>query len=104
MEYIRLNLRDRLYHLSAALGVPMNTDALADQLRNTVRAIPLPVGLTVSADPNAPTLTPIRLDAKVIDATVGENAFAVCVTYGGSTPGNLANLTTSAIAAATPRP
>ena len=100
VEYIRLNLRDRLYHLSTALGgVPMNTDALSDQLRNTVRAIPLPVGLTVSADPNAPTLTPIRLDAKVIDATVGENAFAVCVTYGGGTPGNLANLTTSAIAA-----
>ena len=100
VEYIRLNLRDRLYHLFASLGgVPMNVDALSDQLRNTVRAIPLPVGLAVSADPNAPTLTPIRLDAKVIDATVGENAFAVCVTFGGGTPGNLANLTTSAIAA-----
>lgn len=98
LNTVRLNLRDRLYHLSASLGaVPLDTTQLANQLRNTVRAVPLPVSVPVSTDPNAAPLTPIRLDARVIDATVGENAFAVCLTFGGGTPGNLANLTTSAI-------
>jgi hypothetical protein len=96
----RLNLHDRLYHLSATVGaVPVNTTALANHLRDTVRAIPLPVAVVVSTDPNASTVTPTRLDVRVIDATVGENAFAVCLTFGGGTPGNLANLTTSAIPA-----
>lgn len=96
----RLNLRDRLYHLSSTLGAaPVDTTQLSDYLRNTVQAIPLPVGLTVSTDPNAATLTPTRLDVKVIDASVGENAFAVCLTFGGGTPGSLADLTTSAIPA-----
>ena len=98
IDYIRLNLRDRLYHLSATLaGAPVNTTVLSDYLRNTVRAIPLPVGLPVNRGPNATTIEPTRLDAKVIDATAGENAFAVCITFGGGTPGDLASLTTSAI-------
>jgi hypothetical protein len=99
VNLVQLNLRDRLYHLSATIGpAPVDTTALANQLRNTVRAIPL-VPITVSTDPNASTITLIRADAKVIDATVGENAFAVCLTFGGGTPGNLANMTTSAIPA-----
>lgn len=98
LNQVRLNLRDRLYHLSGTIGsAPADTTALSDYLRNTVAAIPLPVAMTVSTDPNASTLTPTRLDVKIIDAAVGENAFAVCVTYGGGTPGSLANLTTSAI-------
>ncbi len=96
----QLNLHDRLYHLSASVGpVPVDTGALADRLRNTVRAIPLPGTVPVSTDSDAPTIVPTRLDVKVVDATVGENAVAVCLTFGGGTPGNLANLTTSAIPA-----
>ena len=99
LNVARLNLHDRLYHLSATIGaVPANTTALGNRLRDTVRAIPL-VPMVVSSDPNAPTVTPIRLDVRVIDATVGENAFAVCLTFGGGSPGDLANLTTSAIPA-----
>jgi hypothetical protein len=95
-----LNLHDRLYHLSATIGpLPVDTTALGNYLRDAVRAIPLPVAVFVSSDPNASTVTPTRLDVRVIDATVGENAFAVCLTFGGGTPGNLANLTTSAIPA-----
>src|SRR5262245_2069968 len=77
LNVARLNLHDRLYHLSATVGgAPVNTTALGNRLRDTVRAIPL-IAMVVSTDPNAPTVTPIRLDVRVIDATVGENAFAV---------------------------
>ena len=94
----RLNLHDRLYHISATLaGAPVNTDVLANSLGNTVRAIALPVAVPITAEPNAPLVAPTRLDVKVIDAASGPNAFAVCVTFGGGTPGNLANLTTNAI-------
>lgn len=96
----RLNFHDRLYHISATLaGVPINTDALANNLRNTVRAIALPVAVPITAGPNAPLVAATRLDVKVIDAASGPNAFAVCLTFGGGTPGNLANLMTNAIPA-----
>jgi hypothetical protein len=100
LEFVQLNLRDRLYHLSASLGVvPLDTTVLANHLRNAVGSIPLPGGLTPSPNPNPTPFEPIRLDVKVIDAAVGPNAFAVCMTFGGGTPGNLANLTTSVIGA-----
>lgn len=99
LQSARVNLHDRLYHLSATLGgVPVSTDALADNLRNVVRAIGLPVLLPVTAEP-APTVAPTRLDVQVIDVAGGANAFAVCMTFGGGTPGNLANLTSSAVPA-----
>lgn len=100
LEFVQLNLRDRLYHLSASLGVvPLDTTVLANHLRDIVGSIPLPGGLIPSPNPNPTPFEPIRLDVKVIDAAVGPNAFAVCMTFGGGTPGNLANLTTSVIGA-----
>jgi len=100
LEFVQLNLRDRLYHLSATLGVvPLDTTVLANHLRDTVGSIPLPGGLVPSPNPNPTPFEPTRLDVKVVDAAVGPNAFAVCMTFGGGTPGNLANLTTSVIGA-----
>jgi hypothetical protein len=99
LQSARLNLHDRLYHLSATVGgAPVNTDALASNLRDIVRAIALPVMLPVTAEP-APTIAPTRLDVQVIDAAAGANAFAVGLTFGGGTPGDLAGLTSSAIPA-----
>ena len=90
----RLNLQDRLYFRSATLaGVPVNTDALANRLRN----IPLLISVPVATEPGAPLIMPTQLDVKVIDVPVGENVFAVCLTFGGGTPGNVANLTASVV-------
>jgi hypothetical protein len=98
LEFVQLNLRDRLYHLSATLGaLPLDTTALANSLRNSVGSIPLPGGLVPSQNPNPTPFEPIRLDVKVIDAAAGPNALAVCMTFGGGTPGNLAGLTASVI-------
>ena len=58
LNVARLNLHDRLYHLSATIGaVPANTTALGNRLRDTVRAIAL-VPMVVSSDPNAPPSRP----------------------------------------------